>query len=263
MSTHPTLATAQRIPADIATDADERALRLVTSSNPEHKTVTVMFVDIKGSMRLINAIELEKWWSVIAALFELMCEGVYQFGGWVGNFTGDGIKAVFEAPDASDTHARRACEAALWMRDAIGMTAEKLRREQGLEIAVRTGINSGEVLTGTIGDRYNRYYTANGYAVGLAKRMEVLAVPDRIFLTEHTAALVAGAFAMRNVGAFEVKGADLPVGVFELVGGRAPTAPTGDGAEDRRQMAAPQRTRPRENTFYPTHQLSTDWRNWT
>ena len=119
MSTHPTLARAQRIPADSSTDVDERTLRLVTSSNPEHKTVTVMFVDIKESMLLINSIELEKWWSVIAALFELMCEGVYQFGGWVGNFTGDGIKAVFEASDASDTHARRACEAALWMRDAI------------------------------------------------------------------------------------------------------------------------------------------------
>jgi class 3 adenylate cyclase len=262
MSTHPPLATAQQIAADSSTDADERTLRLVTSGNPEHKTATVMFVDIKESMLLINSIELDKWWSVIASLFELMCEGVYQFGGWVGNFTGDGIEAVFEASDASGTHARRACEAALWMRDAIGMTAEKLRREQGIEIAVRIGINSGEVLIGTIGDRYNRYYTANGYAVCLAKRMEVLAVPNRIFLTEHTAALVAGALAVRNVGAFEVKGADLPVGVFELVGGRARTAPTGDGAEDRRQMAPPQRTRSRQETFYPTQQLFTDWRNW-
>jgi adenylate cyclase len=66
----------------------------------------------------------------------------------------------------------------------------ELRRKRQLELSVRIGLNSGEVLTGTIGNRYSRYYTAGGYAVALAKRMETLARPGGIYLTEHTAALI-------------------------------------------------------------------------
>ena len=184
----------------------------------ERKFVTVLFVDVKGSMSLSSAIELEEWWSVIADLFELMCESVYRFDGWVASFTGDGINAVFEPCGAADHHALRACDAALWLRDAICAPAADLWREHGLDLAVRVGINSGEVLTGTIGERYRRDYTVGGYAVALAKRIEALALPGRIYLSEHTAALVAGAVALRDLGAFDVKGADTPVGVFELVG---------------------------------------------
>jgi class 3 adenylate cyclase len=177
-----------------------------------------MFVDLKRSMELSRTIALEEWWSVIAGLFELMCKGVYEFGGWVGNFTGDGINAVFEASGPSDDHARRACEAALWLRNAIRAPAAKCRVEHGFNLSVRIGINSGEVLTGTIGDRYKCCYTASGYAVALAKRIEALALPDRIYVTEHTAALAADAVELRHLGAFEVKGANTPIRVFELVG---------------------------------------------
>ena len=195
-------------------------LCVASISSTERKFVTVLFVDVKGSMGLSSAIELEEWWSVIDGLFELMCESVYRFGGWVAGFTGDGIKAVFEAPGATDDHAQRACDAALWLRDAICAPAAELRSEHGLELSVRIGINSGEVLTGTIGDRYRRCYTANGYPVALAKRIEAIALPGRINLSEHTAALVAGAVQLRDLGTFAVKGAQQPVGVFELVGSR-------------------------------------------
>jgi class 3 adenylate cyclase len=187
------------------------------TSGTDRKVVTVLFVDVKGSMDLSSAIELEEWWSVIDGLFELMCESVYRFGGWVASFTGDGIKAIFEGHRPPDNHARRACDAALWLRDAICAPAADLQNEHGLDLSVRVGINSGEVLTGTIGDRYGRYFTANGYPVALAKRMEALALPGRIYLSEHTAALVAGAVQLRDLGEFEVKGAQRPVGVFELV----------------------------------------------
>jgi class 3 adenylate cyclase len=202
---------------------DRPVLRLASTRLSQRKLVTVMFVDVMGSMDLSREIELEAWGSLIGGLFELMCESVYQFGGWVANFTGDGVEAVFEAAGASNDHARQACYAALWLRDAIREPAGELSIEHGLELSVRIGINSGDVLTGTIGSRYKRYYTANGYAVALAKRMETLARPGQICLTEHTAALVAGVARLRELGAFEVKGADTRVGVVELVG-RAPRA---------------------------------------
>jgi class 3 adenylate cyclase len=216
------LAVADRL-AVVADEGEQAALRVTSVRRTERKLATVMFVDVKGSMNLSREIELEAWWSVIGGLFEQMCEGVYRFGGWVANFTGDGVEAVFEATNATNDHARRACDAALWLRDAIGAPADDLRGGDGLELSVRIGINSGHVLTGTIGSRYKRYYTANGYAVALAKRMETLALADQIYLTEHTAALVAGGHELRDLGAFEVKGADLPVGVLELVGSESRT----------------------------------------
>jgi class 3 adenylate cyclase len=192
--------------------------RITFSRHTDRKLATVMFVDVEGSMDLSREVDLEPWWSVIGELFELMCESVYRFGGWVANFTGDGVEAVFEATDATDDHARQGCDAALWLRDAIRAPAAELSSEHGLELSVRVGINSGDVLTGTIGSRYKRYHTANGYAVALAKRMEALALPGQIYLTARTAALVADAFRLRELGAFDVKGADKPVEVCELVG---------------------------------------------
>jgi class 3 adenylate cyclase len=183
----------------------------------ERKFVTALFADVGGSMALSGSIGIEEWWSMIATLFELMSEAVERCGGWVGAFTGDGIHAVFEAYGGAEEHARRACEAALSIRDAIQEPAAALRRERRLELRVRVGINSGEVVTGTVGGPGSRFYTACGYTVALAKRMEALAAPDRIYLTEHSAALVESSLRLQDLGVFEVKGAPRPVGVYELL----------------------------------------------
>jgi class 3 adenylate cyclase len=191
--------------------------RAAPARRTERKYATVMFVDIQGSMSLSRRLELEDWCSLIDELYELMCESVYASGGWVGEFTGDGIKGIFEASEARE-HAFDACLAALRLRAAIRVRANTFFREHGLELRVRTGINSGEVVTGSIGDRFMRCHTVNGYSVSLAKRIEALAPPDRIYMTADTAAAVASVLEVRDVGAFEVKGADAPVDVFELVG---------------------------------------------
>jgi class 3 adenylate cyclase len=202
-------------PAELAY---RRARLAPLSSDAEHKVLTVLFADIRGSMPLSRSVELDEWWSVLAGLFELMCEGVYSCGGWVGNFTGDGVQAIFETPGRHVEHAHRACEAALWLRDSLRKPTAEFERERRFKLEVRIGINSGEVLIGTIGERYSRHYTACGYAVALAKRMETLARPGGIYLTEHTAALISHALELSDLGLFEVKGAQSPLGVFELIG---------------------------------------------
>jgi class 3 adenylate cyclase len=184
----------------------------------ERKLVTVLFIDVKNSMGLSREMQLEEWWSVSVGLFRLMCESVERFGGWVGSFTGDGVNGVFENARKPAHHARQACLAALWLRDAIRGPAAELQSIHGLELSVRIGINSGEVLTGTISHRRSRFHTANGYAVALAQRMEALAPPYQIYLTEYTAAFVTHTFHLRDLGAVRVKGAGASVGVFELVG---------------------------------------------
>jgi class 3 adenylate cyclase len=202
-----------------ARESDHRRVRVVPVSKTERRHATIVFTDVKGSMDLSGALELDEWWSTMGALFELMCEGICRFGGWIGAFTGDGVKAVFDVPGTGTEHAEQACHAALWLGKAIEALASELRRDCGIELAIRIGINSGEILTGTIGDRYSRYYTAGGYPVALAKRIEGIAEPGHVCVSEHTAALLGERFTLRDLGAFDVKGGREPVGVFELIAG--------------------------------------------
>jgi class 3 adenylate cyclase len=192
-------------------------VRPITGDHTERKVVTVVFIDIRNSMPLSREIELEAWWSVSTGLFTLMCEGAERFGGWVGEFTGDGANAVFEPVVSGNHHARRACLAALWLRDAVRAVAAQLRSEHQLEFSVRIGIHSGEVLAGTVGHRDRRFYTVNGYVVSLAKRIEGLARPNRIYLTASTVEFLTEGFQLHDLGAAEVRGAEAPVRVFELV----------------------------------------------
>ena len=124
--------------------------------------------------------------------------------------------ALFGAPIAHEDHAQRACYAALHLQQELRRYTEELKRTHSLSFAVRMGINSGEVVVGTIGDDLRMDYTAQGHTVGLAQRMEQLAGADRVYLTDHTARLVAGYFRLRDLGEFAVKGMSAPLRVHEL-----------------------------------------------
>ena len=136
----------------------------------------------------------------------------------MNQYTGDGIMALFGAPIAHEDHAQRACYAALHLTEELRRYADELRRDHGLNFAVRMGLNSGEVVVGKIGDNLRMDYTAQGHTVGLAARMEDLAEPGKAYLTEATAALVSGYFRLEDLGRFTVKGVHEPVHVFELQG---------------------------------------------
>jgi class 3 adenylate cyclase/tetratricopeptide (TPR) repeat protein len=184
----------------------------------ERKHVTVLFADVKESMDLAAALDPEEWGRVMDRFFAILCDGVNRFEGTVDKFTGDGIMALFGAPIAHEDHARRACLSALHLRDELAAYAGELRRTQGLSFSVRMGLNSGEVVAGTIGDDLSLEYTAVGHTVGLAARMESLAEPGKVYVTEHTAALVGGYFELIDLGPFAVKGVARPVHVHELAG---------------------------------------------
>jgi class 3 adenylate cyclase/tetratricopeptide (TPR) repeat protein len=184
----------------------------------ERKQVTVLFADVMGSMDLAEQSDPETWRSVMERFFSILCEGVHRFEGTVDKFTGDGVMAIFGAPIAHEDHAPRACFAALHLQERLADFAAELRREQGLNLSTRIGLNSGEVVVGTIGEDLSLEYTAIGHTVGLAQRMEALAEPNRTYLTAHTAELVSGYLALKDLGEFTIKGASRPLQVFELAG---------------------------------------------
>src|SRR5881409_3654255 len=184
----------------------------------ERKQVTVLFADVKGSMDLAEQLDPEEWHRILDRFFQLLAEGVHRFEGTVNQYTGDGIMALFGAPIAHEDHARRACYAALHLADELRRYATELRLRQALSFSVRMGLNSGEVVVGKIGDDLRMDYTALGHTVGLAQRMEQLAEPGRPLLTEDTAKLVTGFFALRDLGPSRVKGASEPLRLYELEG---------------------------------------------
>jgi len=174
----------------------------------ERKWVSVLFADVAGSMTRAEALGPERWATLMDRFFSAAAEAVAQAGGTVDKFTGDGIMAVFGAPVAQEDHARRACLAALRL---VAVAAD-------LDLPLRVGIHSGEVVAGDVGAGRWGERTALGHAVGLAQRMESLADAGGVCLSDRTAELVAGHFRLRDGGLHDVKGASRPVRVFDLVG---------------------------------------------
>ena len=184
----------------------------------ERKHITVLFADVKGSMNLSARFDPEQWFRIVEDFFEVVAEGVHRFEGTVHQFTGDGVMALFGAPVAHEDHAQRACLAALHVRESVRVFAESVRVRHGVQFSVRMGLNSDEVVIGRISDDLSMDFAALGHGVGLAQRMESLAEPGHICLSENTARLVDGYFQLRKLGRTEVKGAREPMELFDLEG---------------------------------------------
>src|SRR5207237_2288166 len=152
---------------------------------------------------------------VLHRFCQILAEEINRFEGTINQFTGDGIMALFGAPVAHEDHARRACHAALRVKQELRTYARTLKG-RGLEFSVRMGLNSGEVVVGKIGDDLRMDYTAQGHSVGLAARLQHAAAPGEIHLSEETARLVEGFFALRDRGTAVMKGVSAPLRIFEL-----------------------------------------------
>jgi class 3 adenylate cyclase/tetratricopeptide (TPR) repeat protein len=184
----------------------------------ERKQVTVLFADLRGSLEILADRDPEDARRLLDPVLERMMEAVHRYEGTVNQVMGDGIMALFGAPLAHEDHAVRACYAALRMQESIGSLAEELRQKHGLSVQIRVGLNSGEVVVRSVGSDLRMDYTAVGQTTHLAGRMEQLAPPGQIFLTEHTLRLVEGYVAVKSLGPVPVKGLAAPVAIYELSG---------------------------------------------
>jgi AAA ATPase domain/Adenylate and Guanylate cyclase catalytic domain len=142
---------------------------------------------------------------------------VQRYGGTVDKFTGDGIMAVFGAPVALEDHAIRACLAALGVQEETKRLAVDIQERDGVDLQLRVGLNSGQVIAGEIGSGPFGY-TAVGEQVGMAQRMESVAPPGGVMLSASTARLVEGAATLGKPEMLRVKGADEPVVAQRLLG---------------------------------------------
>jgi len=129
----------------------EKILTSRSALEGERKQVTVLFADLKGSMELLADRDPEEARKLLDPVLERMMEAVHYYEGTVNQVMGDGIMALFGAPLAHEDHAVRACYAALRMQELVKRYAEEARHGHGVNLQIRVGLNSGEVVVRAIG----------------------------------------------------------------------------------------------------------------
>jgi len=186
----------------------------------------VLFADVVHSMDIAAAVGAERLLEIMtelvdlsAALVDLSAAVVQRYGGTVDKFTGDGIMAVFGAPLALEHHAVRACLSALGIQEEAKRLAVDVHCRDGVELLLRVGLNSGQVIAGEIGSGPFGY-TAIGEQVGMAQRMESVAPRGGVMLSASTARLVEGNAILGAPELVRIKGVDQPVPARRLMGMR-------------------------------------------
>lgn len=190
------------------------------TKSAEYKQVTVVFADVVHSMDIAAVVGAERLHEIMADLADRCAGVVRRFGGTVGSFTGDGIMAVFGAPQALEDHAVRACLAALAIQEEAQPLAVEVQGRDGIELKLRVGLNSGEVIAGEIGSG-SFGYTAVGEQVGMAQRMESIAPPGGVMLSESTATLVEYHFSLGTKEFVHIKGSEDTVPARRLLSASA------------------------------------------
>jgi adenylate cyclase len=176
-----------------------------------------LFADVVHSMDIAAAVGAERLREIMSELLDRSTGVVKRYGGTLSQFTGDGIMAVFGAPITLEDHAFRACLAALGIQEEAKRLAAGVQDRDGIDLFVRVGLNSGQVIAGEIGSGPFGY-TAIGEQVGMAQRMESVAPPGGVMLSASTARLVDGAAALAEPETVQIKGVVDPVYAHRLLG---------------------------------------------
>lgn len=186
------------------------------SHSAEYKQVTVLFADVVHSMDIAAALDLERLREIMTALLERSAAVARRYGGGTVEYAGDGLMVIFGAPVALEDHAFRACLAALAIQEDATRLAAEVTRRDGVALQLRVGLNSGRVIVGEVGTASPRY-AATGETVGFAHRMESVAPPGGVMVSEETARLVEHAVTLAEPQWVQIKGSDDPVRARRLI----------------------------------------------
>jgi class 3 adenylate cyclase/tetratricopeptide (TPR) repeat protein len=195
------------------------AQKILTSRSAlegERRQVTVLFTDVAGFTPLAEKLDPEDVHRIMDRCFEVITAEVHRFEGTVNQYTGDGVMALFGAPIAHEDGPRRAVHAALGIQRAIRDYGKELKAQGGPELQMRIGINTGPVVVGRIGDDLRMDYTAVGDTTNLAARMQQIARPGSVVVTEATHRAISSFFETLDLGEVTVKG-HAPVRAWEVL----------------------------------------------
>ena len=190
------------------------------TSTAERKVVTILFADLVGSTALAERLDPEDWKAILDQALDRFAQTIARYDGTVAQMLGDGLLAFFGAPVAHEDDPLRAVRAGLDLVAAAGRYADELR-EQGIELAVRVGVNTGAVVVGPVGSDLKREYLAVGDAVNVAARMQSAAAPMTVLVSAATYRSIAAQLDVVDRGRLELKGKAQPVRAYEVRGVRS------------------------------------------
>jgi class 3 adenylate cyclase len=183
----------------------------------DRRIVTALFADVVGSTALAEQMDPEDWTAVMNRAFDLFVPVIYRYEGTIARLMGDALLAFFGAPVAHEDDPIRSVYAGLDLIGAALNYAEELRGRHQFDFSIRVGLNTGHVVTGEVGSNLIYEYTAMGDAVNLAARMQSIASPMTLRISEHTYRFVAPAFECVDRGDIAIKGKSEPVRTYEVV----------------------------------------------
>jgi class 3 adenylate cyclase len=204
---------ARHIPETLA-----KRIRAAGAVAGERKRATVFFCDLVGSTAIAEGLDPEVYRELLDRYLELVFAEIYRFEGIVNQLAGDGLMALFGAPIAHEDAPERAVRAALAIQSALDELSTRLIEEGAVALHARIGIHTGIVVAGTVGNDFKMDYTAIGDTTNLAARLQALAEPGTIVISDATYALLRGAFRTAPLGPFEVKGKSEPVTAHQVLG---------------------------------------------
>ena len=195
------------------------------------RRMTVLFSDIRGFTSISERMSPEEVVTFLREYLTEMTEAVFRHGGTIDKYMGDGIMALYNVPFEAPDHAAQAVRTALEFQERLKPLAERFAARHGGALRCGVGINTGEAVVGTIGSRQRLEYTAIGDAINLGSRLESVTkdfnVP--IIVSEETHAEVRHLFSTRYLGEVTVKGKEIPVKIFTVLGPLAAGAEAAEG----------------------------------
>lgn len=182
----------------------------------ERREISVLFADVVAFTPLADSLPAEDTVGLLNELFTILTEIVFRHGGTVDKFIGDSVMAIWGAPEAQPDHAERAILAAEDMMRWLEAGNEGWRRKFGVTVELAIGINSGTAVVGNVGSETRMQYTAIGDVVNVAARLEAIARPQQILVTQATKHAAGDGFEYSHLGPKQLVGRQHPVTLFEV-----------------------------------------------
>src|SRR5207237_1182955 len=192
---------------------------LSTSPTPEaeRRQLTVMFCDLVDSTKLSGQLDPEDWRDVVRAYQRVCTEVITRFDGHLAQLLGDGLLVYFGYPHAHEDDAQRAVRTGLGILDAVGDLNQGLQQAKGIQLAIHIGMHTGLVVVGAMGGAGRQEQLALGEVPNIASRIEGLAEPNTVAISEATYHLVQGYFECQDLGAQTLRGVSEPVHVYRVL----------------------------------------------
>jgi len=176
-----------------------------------------MFCDLVDSTKLSSQLDPEEYRDVVRAYHRVCSDVITRFDGHIAQLLGDGLLVYFGYPQAHEDDAQRAVRTGLGILASMGDLTTRLKRNKGIQLALRLGIHTGLVVVGEMGDGGRHEQLALGEVPNIASRIQGLAAPNTLVLSEATLRLVQGYFAYESLGEHILRGVPQPLTVYRVL----------------------------------------------